>query len=81
MRKLKIQTAPYQGGFQAWVEGERNKRKSRSTSTSSAFTAARNLAVRLFLGHNHYAQLDAETVEKVVISQTGADTYLATYER
>lgn len=78
MRKIKIKTTRTQAGYQAAIADEPNKR---ATSTSSAFAAAHNLAVRYFLGHNHFAQLDKAEVEKVIVSQTNGDTYLATYDK
>lgn len=77
MRKLKIKTAPCRDGYKAWLEADP---KSSSTSTAGPSTAARNLAVRLFFGHNHYAQLDSTELDKVIVSQLGHGTYLATYD-
>ena len=78
MRKHKIKTTSSQGGYKAWLADDPKKC---STSTISAYSAAYNLAVKLFLGHNHLAQHDAAELRKVIVSQTGHGNSLATYDK
>ena len=78
MRKLKITTTRYAGGFRAWLVDDPNVRAS---STGSAYSAARNLAVRFLLGHNHYAPLNRADLERVKVTRYSEDTYLATYDK
>lgn len=75
---IKISTTRAAGGYKAWLVDDPNVRAS---STGSAYSAARNLAVRFFLGHNHYAQLKREDLERVRVTRHSEDTYLASYEK
>jgi hypothetical protein len=77
MRKLKIKTTRARDGYTAYLE---DNPKKRATSTGNAQRAANNLAVRLFFGHNHRAQLPREELEKVIITRLNGDTFLATYD-
>jgi hypothetical protein len=78
MQKLKIKTTRWPGGYKAWLSDDP---KTRSTSTRCAWAAAYNLAVKVFFGHNHLAQLDPAELDKTIVTQTSQDTYLATYDK
>ncbi len=76
MRELIIETARTNNGFRAWLTDDPN---TRATSTSGPASAAYNLAVRLFLGHNHLAQLKDEDLDKVGLQPLNGGKYRATY--
>jgi hypothetical protein len=76
MKSLTIQTSRSNGGFKAWLK---DAPQTKASSTSSPSAAATNLAVRLFFGHNHFAQLDAEEVRKVDVKSIGNGSFRATY--
>jgi hypothetical protein len=78
MRRLQIKTTRMAGVFQAWLIDDPRKR---STATGSEYSAAHNLAVKVFLGPNRLAQNDAAELRKIIVSQTDHGTYLATYDK
>jgi hypothetical protein len=49
--------------FVAWLAG--TTPKIRATSESTAESAVRNLACRIFFGHNHFAQLPEGALQRI----------------
>ena len=77
MRILKIQTTRTRDGFKAWLADDDSVR---ATATGSAFMAAENLAVRVFVGHNNRAQISEDVLSKIVVRPTDGGNYRATYD-
>ena len=76
-RSFKIKATRTGRGFRAWLDGARHYC---STSTVSEATAARHVAVRLFLGHDRKTMRDPERQRRITVSRYSAGTYLATYD-
>lgn len=74
---FKLKATRTSGGFRVWLDGAKHYC---STSTVSEAAAARNLAVRLFLGHDRTSMRDPERLRRVVVSRYSEGTYLATYD-
>ncbi len=77
MQILKIKTTRTRDGFKAYLADDN---RIHATATSSAYIAAENLAVRLFVGHNHRAQISEEVLSKIVVQPTNGGNYRATYD-
>jgi hypothetical protein len=74
---LRIKTTKTNGGYKAWLYDDLSVTAS---STTSAHTAAENLAVRVFVGHNRRAQIPEEVLSKIVVRPVDNGNYRATYD-
>jgi hypothetical protein len=77
MQILNIKTERTADGFKAWVVENPSVE---ATSTSTAYTAAENLAIRVFVGHNNRAQISEAVLSKIVVKPTFGVNYRATYD-
>lgn len=77
MQILNIKTERTSNGFKAWLADKPNVK---ATSTVGAYIAAENLAIRVFVGHNHRAQISEAVLSKIVVSPTPGGNYRATYD-
>lgn len=77
MRIIKIKTTKTNDGWRAWLEDDPSVK---STSTAGAYSAAENLAVKVFVGHNHRAQIDEAVLHKIVVKSVDNGNYRATYD-
>ncbi|MET0646418.1 MAG: hypothetical protein ABW208_07330 [Pyrinomonadaceae bacterium] len=77
MQILTIKTERTNDGFKAWLADKPNVK---STSTGSAYGAAENLAIKVFVGHNHRAQISEAVLSKIVVTPRQGGGYRATYD-
>lgn len=77
MRLLKIKTSRTAAGFSAHLADDP---VTKATSTSSDYTAAENLAIRLFVGHNNRAQIREEVLSRIVVKRASGSTFHATFD-
>lgn len=77
MQILNIKTECTSNGFRAQLADKPNVK---ATSTSTAYTAAENLAIRVFVGHNNRAQIPEEVLHKIVVTRTRDGHYRAIYD-
>ncbi|HEX8500763.1 MAG TPA: hypothetical protein VF659_09240 [Pyrinomonadaceae bacterium] len=78
MQILKIKTTRTRDGFRAWLVDDPDVKAS---STSSEHMAAQNLALRVFVGHNHMAQISEEMLSKIEVKRVGGGTFRAIHDK
>ena len=77
MKILKINTTKTRDGFRAWLNDDE---RVTATSRQSAYLAAENLAVMVFVGRNQIRQISEDVLSKIVVRPIDGGGYRATYD-